>query len=133
LSAALSKASIDAPLAESIALAVAELNGCDYCLAAHSFISTTMMKMDPAVVARAREGHSHDPRHASALQFARRVSAGRGRVDDDDIQAMRAAGFNDAQIVEITMIVAANHLTNFVNNVAHTDLDFPAVSTHSHD
>jgi type VI secretion system protein ImpE len=68
----------------------------------------------------------------AALRFAQRVAAERGRVQDADIAALRAAGFSDAETVEIVLHVALNVLTNYVNNVAHTDVDFPRVSAHTH-
>ena len=40
---------------------------------------------------------------------------------------MRAAGYDDAQIVEIVLHVALNTLTNYVNEVADTEVDFPIV------
>ena len=43
--------------------------------------------------------------------------------------AVKAAGFDDAQIVEIVLHVALNTLTNYVNEVAKTEIDFPLVAT----
>ncbi|MGZ3254256.1 MAG: carboxymuconolactone decarboxylase family protein, partial [Burkholderiaceae bacterium] len=63
----------------------------------------------------------------AALKFARRVAETRGRVADTDIAALRAAGFDEASIVEVVVNVALNVLTNYVNNVAQTDIDFPEV------
>ena len=42
--------------------------------------------------------------------------------------AVRAAGYSDAQIVEIVMHVALNTWTNYLNEVAGTEIDFPAVA-----
>ncbi len=130
LSAALAKGTLDARLRESLALAVAEFNGCDYCLAAHSYIGKHMVKLSDEAIGQARDGHSTDARHAAALRFARRVAAEHGRVSDSDLASLRNAGFNDAETLEIVLNVALNVLTNYVNNVAHTDVDFPRVSTH---
>ena len=52
----------------------------------------------------------------------------RGRVSDADLAALRAAGFDEASTVEIVVTVALNVLTNYVNNVAQTDIDFPKVT-----
>jgi alkylhydroperoxidase family enzyme len=43
------------------------------------------------------------------------------------VAALRAEGFDDASVVEIVVTVALNVLTNYVNNVAQTDIDFPTV------
>jgi uncharacterized peroxidase-related enzyme len=128
LNAALGKGVLDAKLRERIALAVAEYNGCEYCLAAHSYLARTVAKLDEAEIAAARQGHSRDLRADAAVRFARRVAASRGKVADAEIADLRAAGFDDAGVVEIVLNVALNVLTNYVNNVALTDVDFPRVA-----
>ncbi|MBM4362163.1 MAG: carboxymuconolactone decarboxylase family protein [Deltaproteobacteria bacterium] len=127
LNAALGKGHIDARLRERIALVVAENNGCGYCLAAHSYLGAHVAKLDEAEIARNRAGRSGDPRAEAALRFAARVVQQRGHVDDADLAAVRAAGYDDAQIVEIVVLVALNTLTNYVNSVAGTEIDFPVV------
>jgi uncharacterized peroxidase-related enzyme len=128
LNGALAKGKLDVKLRESIALAVAEFNGCDYCLSAHDFLGRNVAKMNGGEIEAAREGHSSDARTDAALHFARRVTESRGRVSDTEIAALRNAGFDEASVIEIVVTVALNVLTNYVNNVAQTDIDFPAVS-----
>lgn len=50
-------------------------------------------------------------------------------MSSDDIAAVKAAGYSEAQIVEIVALVAENVMTNYLNNVADTDIDFPVVQT----
>jgi uncharacterized peroxidase-related enzyme len=131
LSGALAKGALDAKLRESLALAVAEYNGCDYCLAAHSYIGKNLVKLSDEEIGQARDGRATTPRNAAALRFAQRVAAERGKVSDNDLATLRSAGFNDAETLEVVLNVALNVLTNYVNNVARTDVDFPRVSSHS--
>ena len=126
LNGALGKGSIDAKTRERIALAVAEINGCDYCLAAHSYMGANLAKLDEAEILANRRGSSNDPKADAAVRFAASVTKARGQVGSSDVEAVRAAGFSDAQIVEIVLHVALNTLTNYVNNVAETAIDFPA-------
>ncbi len=128
LNGALGKGKLNSKLRESIALTVAEFNGCDYCLSAHTYLGVNVAKLSEAEIGAARDGHSADPRTAAALHFARRVAETRGRVADSDLATLKAAGFDEASIVEIVVSVALNVLTNYVNNVAQTDIDFPKVS-----
>lgn len=132
LSGALDKGTLDARLRESLALTVAEFNGCDYCLAAHSYIGKNLVKLSDEQIAQARDGRANDERTQAALRFARQVAAERGRVQDAEIAALRAAGFSDVEAVEIVLHVALNVLTNYINNVARTDVDFPRVSSYTH-
>ncbi len=128
LSGDLAKGSLDARTRERIALAVAEVNGCDYCLAAHSYLGRNLAKLDDTEIAANRAGHSNDPKAAAAVGFAVSVVKSRGHVTDADLDAVRAAGFDDAQIVEIVLHTALNTLTNYVNEVAKTEIDFPAAA-----
>ncbi|WP_426610965.1 carboxymuconolactone decarboxylase family protein [Bradyrhizobium sp. McL0616] len=125
-SGALKKA-LDVKTRERIAIAVAEINGCDYCLSAHSYLGLNLAKISPEEIALNRTGHSSDPRADVAVAFAAKVTKDRGQVSDSDIAAVREAGFTDAQIVEIVAIVAENVFTNFLNVVAATEIDFPVV------
>jgi len=118
---------LDVKTRERIALAVAQVNGCDYCLSAHSYLGANVAKLDEAELAANRRGHSSDPKADTVVVFAKKVAVARGKVSEADIAAVKFAGFTDAQIVEIVLNVALNVLTNFVNNVADTDIDFPVV------
>jgi uncharacterized peroxidase-related enzyme len=131
LNAALAQGALDAKTRERIALAVAEVNGCGYCLAAHSYLGKTLAKLDAAEIAANRAGGSTDARAAAAVRFAVQVVEARGHVGDAELAAVRAAGFDDAQIIEIVLHVALNTLTNYVNEVAGTEIDFPAVERHA--
>jgi uncharacterized peroxidase-related enzyme len=126
LSGALTKA-LDVKTRERIALAVAQVNGCDYCLSAHTYLGLNLAKIGPEEIALNRKGASSDPKADAAVRFAAKVAKDRGRVSDADLAAVRAAGFTDAQIIEIVAVVVENVFTNFINLVADTDIDFPVV------
>ncbi|MGC1303076.1 MAG: carboxymuconolactone decarboxylase family protein [Caulobacteraceae bacterium] len=126
LNAALAK-TLDAKTRERIALAIAQFNGCGYCLSAHTYLGHNLAKLDDAEIALNRKGGSSDPKADAALRFAVRVIESRGQVSDADLAAVRSAGFTEGQIIEIVVTVALNVLTNYVNNVAGTDIDFPVV------
>jgi uncharacterized peroxidase-related enzyme len=126
LTEALGKGALDAKTREGIALAVANVNGCNYCNSAHTAIAG-MLKLDANEIAANRQGRSSDPKAEAALAFARKVAISRADVTSRDIQAVRDAGFSDAELVEIVAHVALNTLTNYVNEVFGTPIDFPEV------
>jgi uncharacterized peroxidase-related enzyme len=118
---------LDVKTRERIALAVAQVNGCDYCLSAHSYLGLNLAKISPEEVALNRKGESGDAKADAAVRFAAKVVRERGHVSDADVQAVRSAGFRDSQIVEIVAVVAENIFTNLLNVVADTDIDFPVI------
>lgn len=128
MSGALAKGALPAPTRERIALAVAEINGCGYCLSAHAYLGKNLAKLDDAEIAANRSGTSNDPKAAAAVRFAAKVTELRGKVGAEDLQAVRNAGYSDAQIIEIVQHVALNTWTNYINEVAKTEIDFPVVA-----
>jgi uncharacterized peroxidase-related enzyme len=128
MTAALAKGRLPAPMRERIALAVAEINGCGYCLAAHSFLGRNLAKLDETEILANRHGTSTDPKADAAVRFAASVVRQRGHVDSDEVRAVRLAGYDDAQIIEIVLHVALNTWTNYINSVAGTEIDFPVVA-----
>ena len=127
LSGALAKGALPAATRERIALAVAEINGCSYCLSAHAYLAKKVARLDESEISANRAGHSNDATADAAVRFAAKVARDRGRVDDADLRAMKTAGYDDAQIVEIVLHVALNVWTNYVNLVGGTEIDFPVV------
>lgn len=128
LSGALGKGKLPAQTRERIALAVAEINGCDYCLSAHTYLATNLAKLDAAEITANRMGTSTDPKADAAVRFAAKVVRERGHVGEDAVRAVKLAGYDDAQVIEIVLHVALNTWTNYVNSVAATDIDFPVVT-----
>ncbi|MGB2714051.1 MAG: carboxymuconolactone decarboxylase family protein [Vicinamibacterales bacterium] len=127
LSGALSRGLLPATLQEQIALAVAEINACNYCLSAHTALGRKAGLSDDQLAA-SREGRAAEAKANAALQFASAVLEHRGGVGDDELARVRAAGFSDAEIAEIIAHVALNALTNYFNRAADTEIDFPKVA-----
>ena len=125
MSGALANGSLPAQTHERIALAVSQINNCSYCLSAHSYLGKNLAKLSDAEIAANRHGGSLDPNADAAVRFAAKVARERGHVSDADVQAVRMAGYDDAQIVEIVQHVALTTWTNYINEVAKTEIDFP--------
>ena len=123
---ALAMGSLPATLREQIALTVAEVNGCDYGLAAHSAVGK-VVGLTHQDILDSRQGTSPASKVEAALQFARTLVHQRGRVGDDDIARLRRVGYGDGEIAEIVAHVALNVFSNYVTLVADTVVDFPDV------
>jgi uncharacterized peroxidase-related enzyme len=127
MSGALGRGALPAATRERIALAVAEVNGCDYCLSAHTYLGKNLAKLDDAEITANRSGASNDPKADAAVRFAAQVARARGHVGEADLSAVKLAGYTDAQLIEIVQHVALNTWTNYVNEAFKTDIDFPVV------
>ena len=117
---------IPAKLAEQIAVAVADRNACEYCLAAHTALGRKAGATAEELVA-AQAGESADAKTNAALRFALKLVNERGQLTESDVLALRNADFNDEAMVEIIAHVALNLFTNYVNVALAVPVDFPAI------
>jgi uncharacterized peroxidase-related enzyme len=120
LAGSLSGGSLSPKIREQIAIAVAAANSCEYCLAAHTAIGKGA-GVSEEDLAGAQTGEVSDPKAVGVLRLAGVVVDKAGRLSDQDLQRAREDGLTDAEIIETTANVALNILTNYINNVAHTD------------
>lgn len=116
--------SLSAKDRERIALAVGQVNGCDYCLSAHTLMGQKAGLSADEVLA-ARRGEAGDERAQAIIALARAIVARRGLIDDADLAAARNAGLNDGTVLEVLAVVVVNLFTNYANHIAATDIDFP--------
>lgn len=126
--AALAQGVLTKQLREQIAVAIAGTNGCDYCASAHTALGK-MAGVTGSELADNMQGQSKDSKTLAAITFARTVVENRGHIKDVDLQAVRDAGFDNEEIVEIIAHVGLNIFTNYINHIAGTEIDFPVVST----
>ena len=124
---ALSAGKLDPKLREQLAVTIAGFNGCDYCASAHTFLGNKN-GVDSLELRANLEGQSFDRKTQAALDFAMALMETRGRISDETFQAVRFAGYADEQIIEMLAAVALNTFSNFFNQTAQTDIDFPVVS-----
>ncbi len=124
---ALQSGALPAKLREQIALTVAEANGCEYCLAAHSAIGKALGLSQDEIL-DSRRGASPDGKVDAALRIARQIVEKRGWVSDEDVSHLRRAGYSDGEIAEIVANVALHLFANYFDHVARTEIDFPKVS-----
>jgi uncharacterized peroxidase-related enzyme len=118
---------LDLKTRDAISLAVSEANACNYCLVAHSYRASHFAHLSPEEIALNRQGRSSEPKRQAAASFAKHLIESRGKVRDSDLASLRQAGFTDGEIIEIIALSVQFLLTNFMNNVADTDIDFPDI------
>lgn len=118
--------SLSAPVKEQIALRVANRNGCGYCESAHTAIGKMAGLSEDQVIA-ARQGSASDAKAQAILHLVDAILEREGFITDDQLAAARESGLSDAEVLEVTGEVIKNIFTNFVNHIAQTEIDFPAI------
>src|SRR5687768_10118269 len=126
-SAALDRGTLGAKTNKLIALTVAETNQCNYCLSIHSYLGVNLLKIDEVTLEASRSGKANDPKTQAILIFAKALVIKKGLVNAADVNAVKSTGVTEAQVGEIVGQVALNTLTNYFNNTANTEIDFPLV------
>ena len=113
---------------EVIKLVISAAGGCDYCVAAHNHLARLAgVKAD--VLKQIRDGQpSGDAKRDALVGFVRKLAQFSGTVSDDDFAAIKAAGYSDAQLVEISLAFATTVFTNVFNRINDTEIDFPAIA-----
>lgn len=120
----LSRGRLTARQRELLALAVGQENECQYCLSAHT-ASAKAAGMSGADVLKARGGEGEDPFERALASFAKKIVRQRGHVADEDIENARKAGIDDGLMMEVVSNVGLNTFTNYANELAGTEIDFP--------
>jgi len=120
---------LDPQTRERIALVVAQSNACEYCVSAHTAIGRKAGLSGDEIQAN-RAGTSQDARAAAAVTFAQALNTNLGDITQAEFNAVRAAGYSEAEIVEIITHVGMNILTNLIGKAAEVDIDFPKVALH---
>jgi uncharacterized peroxidase-related enzyme len=116
-------------LIKQIILATSELNGCEYCVSAHTQMAKDAVLLDDEECLSARKLMGTDDKSTAALKFVGKVHEAKGKVDDQAIQTLRNNGFQDEEIVEILATMALATFANYISNVGEPELDYPEVPT----
>jgi uncharacterized peroxidase-related enzyme len=128
LSGAVAGGALKPAVRERLAIATAQLNGCEYCLSAHTYIGAKIAKVDAAELESARRAESDDAHVAALLQLSNTIAENAGDVNDVELKSAREAGVTDEEIGEIVANLALNILTNYFNVLANVENDWPVVS-----
>lgn len=109
---------------EVVFLTISRENGCQYCMAAHSFLADTMSKVPIPVTDAIRDRKPIPDDKLSALsEFVRTMVAGRGTPTRNEVESFLAAGYSERHILEIILAIAVKTLSNYSNHLFHPSVD----------
>lgn len=128
LDGAIGKGSLSKKEVELIKLAVSQENGCDYCVAAHTFVGEHAGLDQESILGARFGGYTQQPRHEVLTRFVRELVATKGTLPATSVKELQGAGYSDQQIVDTLLVVASITFTNAFNRVNDTTLDFPAIA-----
>lgn len=120
-----SKSSLTPEEIEVVQITAAAHNGCDFCVAGHTKIGTLKLKMPENVLnaLRARTTIEDNAKYQALAQFTMQLIDKRGKVSDDELAAIKAAGYSEQNILDVVLGVALATLCNYANNVAQNDIN----------
>lgn len=109
---------------EAIALAVSEVNGCNYCRSAHTHIAKMNGFSDEETL-QLRAGTIYNPKLNAVIKLAKSIVENRGKVEEDLIRKFFVAGYNEKDLVDLVAIVIEKSFTNYIGRLAMPAIDFP--------
>ncbi len=113
---------------ETIKLVVSVVAGCDYCVAAHSLLGK-LTGLPQDVLKQIRDGQpTGDAKRDALIRFVRVIVQTSGTISVSEFDAVKAAGYSDAQLVDISLAISVTSFTNIFNRINDTTVDFPAVA-----
>lgn len=116
---------LDAKEREALGLANAIENGCEWCVAFHSFVALKV-GVDGDTVQDLRAGREPgDARLRALTSLTQRLIATRGKLARGDLDAFVAAGFSKDQALEVVVGLAVSILANYAGNFVHPELEAP--------
>lgn len=109
---------------EAIALVVSQVNGCNYCLAAHTgaALKRGFTKDETLLI---RSGEARDDKLNAVIQLAQSIAENKGNAEDALLEEFYAAGYNQAALMELIGLVTVRTFTNYVYAVSNIPIDFP--------
>ena len=125
LAAHFEKTDLTATERQIVLMTNSRLNECEYCMAAHSTVSQKQ-KVPSDVVSSLRNGTPiADPKLQVLHVFTARINETRGNVTQAEVDAFLAAGYSEANILDVILGTGLKTLSNYTNHIAHTPVDAP--------
>jgi len=119
------KSSLRAKEREVINLVVSQVNDCRYCQSAHTVLGKMNGFSDEQILEIRGGEASFDPKLDALARFVKSLAVNRGKPEAAVTQALFAAGYNEANLVDIIIVVGDKIISNYIHGVTQFAIDFP--------
>ena len=111
---------------EIVNLVVSQVNGCEYCLAAHTAIGKMQGFTDEQILEIRRADVTFDDKFRALARFVRETAERRGRPSPEAAAALFAAGYSQANLIDIVIVIGDKIISNYLHGITQLPIDWPA-------
>lgn len=119
------KTSLTGKQKEAVYLITSQVNGCNYCKAAHTAGGKQHGFTDDQLLEIRSGSASFDPKLDAVVKLARGIAEKKGQIDDHLLGNYFEQGFDEGNLVDLIVAVGEKSITNMLHNVTHIPIDFP--------
>lgn len=110
---------------EVINLVVSQVNQCKYCLAAHTMISK-MQGFNEDQILEIRKGNAgFNPKFHALAQLSQAIALHKGKVPQDLLENFFQVGYDEAQLIDVVLVIGDKIMSNYLHNLTQFEVDFP--------
>lgn len=119
------KSTLKAKEREAINLITSQINGCRYCQSAHTTLGKMNGFTEEQIIELRKGAASFDPKLDALVKFTASVVENRGKATDITKEAFFAAGYTEANLIDVIMVVGDKIISNYIHNLTGFTIDFP--------
>lgn len=119
------KSTLKAKEREVINLVTSQVNGCRYCQSAHTVLGKMNGFTEDQVIEIRQGSASFDPKLDALAKFVKSVVENRGRASAESKEAFFAAGYDEANLIDVVIVVGDKIISNYIHNLTGFEIDFP--------
>lgn len=119
------KSTLKAKEREVINLVTSQINGCRYCQSAHTVIGKMNGFTDEQIIELRKGSASFDSKLDALVKFTASVVENKGRATEQSKQAFFDAGYNEANLIDVVIVVGDKIISNYIHNLTGFEIDFP--------
>ncbi|MBX9808714.1 MAG: carboxymuconolactone decarboxylase family protein [Sphingobacteriaceae bacterium] len=119
------KSTLKAKEREVINLVVSQVNGCRYCLSAHTVLGKMNGFTDEQIIDLRNGSAGFDSKIDVLVKLAKSITVNRGRADEALVESFFEAGYTEANLVDLVIVIGDKIISNYIHNLTGFEIDFP--------